>query len=417
MFYCSQKVEVFTKLNTNKSLFSRDFWLLALINLFIMTSYYSLMVTIGPYSVDQLHASTSISGLIVGLTVIGILISRFSSGYLTQVLSNKQLMLVGTILLVPVTSLYQWVNSIPLLIIVRLLQGIAIGLISTVTNTAVVLLFPTSRTGEGISYFSLSTILATALGPFISLLIEEHYGFHTMFTLEIILSVLALVLCLFVDSQKIAFHFVNKNTNLTINDFIEPRVLPIASTIFIVGLGYAAIQADISFYTTELNLSAYSSTFFLVYALAILISRPFTGRIIDHLGENAVIIPAALINMLGMILLAIAHSGWTILAAAFMIGLGFGNFQSTCQTVAAKSVPVEQLSQATATYFILFDLSLGVGPYALGVITPLMGYRGLFWLMSITIFIGLIWYLFVHGHKNSHSKITFHFEKRSDKSN
>ncbi|WP_404411503.1 MFS transporter [Companilactobacillus paralimentarius] len=131
-----------------------------------------------------------------------------------------------------------------------------------------------------------------------------------------------------------------------------------------------------------------------------LISRPFTGRIIDHFGENAVIIPSAIINMLGMMLLAVASSGWMILVSAFLIGLGFGNFQSTCQTVAAKSVSIERLSQATATYFILFDLSLGVGPYALGIIEPLTGYRGLFCLMGITIIIGLIWYLLIHGRKN-----------------
>lgn len=387
-------------MNSNKSLFSRDFWLLALTNLFVMTGYYSLMVTIGLYSVNQLHASTSISGLIVGITVIGILISRFSSGYLTHIFRNKQLMLAGTLLLVPATLLYQFANSVPLLIIVRLLQGIAIGLISTVTNTAVVLLFPKSRTGEGIGYFSLSTILATAIGPFAGLLVEQHFGFNTMFMMETFLSVLALFFCFLVDDKKISFHFTGEKTKVAVRDFIEPKALPIASTIFIVGLGYAAIQAYLSFYTTEIHLATYSSVFFLIYAVAILISRPFTGRIIDRLGENAVIIPAAIINMLGIVLLAIANSGWMILTAAFLIGLGFGNFQSTCQTVAAKSVPIERLSQSTATYFVLFDLSLGVGPYALGTIEPMVGYRGLFWLMSIVIIVGLIWYLLIHGRNN-----------------
>ena len=387
-------------MNTHESLFSRDFWFLALTNLFVMTGYYSLMVTIGLYSVNHLQASTSTSGLIVGITVIGILISRFSSGYLTHIFSNKSLMLAGTILLIPTTLLYQFVNSVGFLIIVRLIQGIGIGLVSTVTNTAVVLLFPKARTGEGIGYFSLSTILATAIGPFVGLLVEQHLGFNNMFVMETILSICALLFCLLVNNKNITFHFTDKHPQITIRDFLEPKALPIASTIFIVGLGYAAIQAYLSFYTTELNLTSYSSVFFLIYAFAILISRPFTGRIIDRFGENSVIIPSAIINMLGMVLLATANSGWMILTSAFLIGLGFGNFQSTCQTVAAKSVPIERLSPATATYFVLFDLSLGVGPYALGVIEPMTGYRGLFWLMSITIIIGLLWYLFIHGRKN-----------------
>lgn len=392
-------------MNTNNSLFSRDFWLLALTNFFVMTGYYSLMVTIGLYSVNQFHAPTSISGLIVGITVIGILISRFSSGYLTHIFSNKQLMVAGTILLVPATLLYQLAGSVFFLILVRLIQGVAIGLISTVTNTAVVLLFPKARTGEGIGYFSLSTILATAIGPFAGLLIEQTFGFNAMFIMETILAVLALLFCLLVNGQKIAFHFTEKHPKISIQNFIEPKALPIASTIFIVGLGYAAIQAYLSFYSTELHLATYSSIFFLIYAFAILISRPFTGKAIDQFGENAIIVPSAIINMLGLCLLAITNSGWMMLLSAFLIGLGFGNFQSTCQTVAARSVPIERLSQATATYFILFDLSLGVGPYALGIVEPFMGYRGLFGSMGAMVIVGLIWYLLIHGHKRKNSNI------------
>ncbi|CAJ1178044.1 putative MFS-type transporter YfcJ [Companilactobacillus paralimentarius] len=167
-------------MNNHESLFSRDFWLLALTNLFVMTGYYSLMVTVGLYSVKKFQAPTSITGLIVGITVIGILISRFSSGYLTHIFSNKQLMVAGTILLIPATLLYQMANSILFLIVVRLIQGISIGLVSTVTNTAVVLLFPKARTGEGIGYFSLSTILATAVGPFAGLLVEQHFNFSSI---------------------------------------------------------------------------------------------------------------------------------------------------------------------------------------------------------------------------------------------
>jgi Arabinose efflux permease len=228
-------------------------------------------------------------------------------------------------------------------------------------------------------------------------LVEQKFGFNTMFIMETVLAILALFFCLLVNGQKIAFHFTEKHPKISVQDFIEPKALPIASTIFIVGLGYAAIQAYLSFYSTELNLATYSSIFFLVYAFAILISRPFTGKIVDRFGENAVIIPSAIINMLGLCLLAITSSGWMMLVSAFLIGLGFGNFQSTCQTVAARSVPIERLSQATATYFILFDLSLGVGPYALGIVEPFTGYRGLFWLMGIMVIIGLAWYLLIHG--------------------
>ncbi|CUS25359.1 hypothetical protein FC70_GL001255 [Paucilactobacillus oligofermentans DSM 15707 = LMG 22743] len=381
-------------MKSKESLFSRDFWLLAAVNLFVMISYYSLMVTIGPYALTKFHTATSISGLIVGVTVIGILIARFSSGWLTHHFDNKILMIVGGILLVPTTLLYQVLTGVGMLLIVRLFQGLAIGLISTVTNTAVVLLFPKNRTGEGIGFFSLSTILATAIGPFLGLLLQNNFGYNLLFASEIILSLIALGLTFMVNRKSIAFHFTDTHSRVNIRDFVEPKALPIAMVIFIVGLSYAAIQAYMSFYTTAIELSVYASYFFLVYAVAILLSRPLTGRIVDRHGANWIVIPAAIIEMVGLIILATAHSGIALMLSAFLIGLGFGNFQSTAQTVVAKCVPITRLSQATSTYFIFFDLSLGLGPYLLGLLEPSLGYRWLFGAMALIVIFGLLVYLF-----------------------
>ena len=376
-----------------ESLFSRDFWLLASVNLFIMISYYSLMVTIGPYALKQFHAVTSISGLIVGVTVIGVLIARFSSGWLSHHFDNKVLMIAGGILLVPATLLYQVLTGVGMLLIVRLLQGLAIGLISTVTNTAVVLLFPKDRTGEGIGFFSLSTILATAIGPFLGLLLQTNFGYSFLFASESVLCLNALGLSFMVSHESISFHFSEDSEHISIRDFVEPKAFSIALVIFIVGLSYAAIQAYMSFYTTSINLSIYASYFFLIYAVAILISRPLTGRIVDRHGANWIVIPAAIIEAVGLILLATAHNGLSIVLSAFLIGLGFGNFQSTAQTVVANCVPIERLSQANSTYFIFFYLSLGIGPYLLGLLEPSLGYRGLFGIMAGVVMLGLLIYI------------------------
>lgn len=380
-------------MKNKESLFSRDFWLLAAINLFVMISYNSLMVTIGPYALVKFHTATSISGLIVGVTVIGILLARFSSGWLTHHFDNKLLMIAGGILLVPTALLYQVLTGVGMLLIVRLIQGIAIGLISTVTNTAVVLLFPKNRIGEGIGFFSLSTILSTAIGPFLGLLLQNNFGYKFLFASEIVLSLIAIGLTLMVNRKNIAFHFDDTKSRVNIRDFVEPKAFPIALVIFIVGLSFASIQAYMSFYTTSIDLSNYASYFFLIYAIAILLSRPLTGRIVDRHGANWIVIPAAIIEMLGLIILATAHSGIALMLSAFLIGLGFGNFQSTAQTVVAKCVPITRLSQATSTYFIFFDLSLGLGPYLLGLLEPSIGYRWLFGAMVLVVIFGLLVYL------------------------
>jgi len=378
-----------------EKIFTRDFWLIASVNLLVMTTYYSLMVTTAKFTTDQFHTSTSIAGLVIGITVIGILIARFSSGYLTQHFTTKKLLMTGTILLVPAMILYHFTTSLAILMAVRLLHGLAIGLISTVTNTAVVLLFPVERRGEGISYFSLSTVLGTAVGPFLGLKLMQTVGFSTLFNVEIGFAIAALVIATLINAEKIRFKKVQHNEPLTLAHFIEIKAMPIALLMFVVGLGYAAIQAYLSFYAGQLDLATYASYFFLAYAFAALLSRPFTGRLLDAVGAKAVVVPTLLINAVGLAGVAWTHSGWGLLVSAFLIGLGFGNFQSVAQSIVAKKVPVKRLSQATATFFIFFDLSLGIGPFLLGLIEPAVGYSNLYLLTAIMVLACAIGYWLV----------------------
>lgn len=386
-------------MSQNKSLFSKDFWLLALINLLVMTAYYGLMVTTPQFAADRLQTSASIAGLIAGVTVLGILVARFTSGYLTQRFRTKALLICGAVLLVPASLAYHLANTVLMMLLVRFIHGISIGLISTVTNTAVVLLFPSGRKGAGIGYFTLSTILATAVGPFLGLLLMQ-VSFAILFDVVTVSAVLVLLMTLLVNRNRIQLQAVTGHVALTIKSFIEPHVLPIALAMFFVSLSYAALQTYISFYAQVLHLATLASYFFLVYAVAVLCSRPFTGQLLDQHSENLVIMPAIMIEVIGLGLLAVAQHGGLFLLSAILIGLGFGNFQSAAQTVVTKIVPATRLSQATATYFIIFDLSLGVGPFLLGLIVPhIGGYRQLFVFCGGLSLVGLVAYYLLYGHQ------------------
>lgn len=70
-----------------------------------------------------------------------------------------------------------------------------------------------------------------------------------------------------------------------------------------------------------------------------LISRPFTGRLMDLKGANYIMYPAFILFTAGMLLLSSAHSSITLLVSGILIGLGFGNMQSCTQAIAIKLTP------------------------------------------------------------------------------
>ncbi|MNN35296.1 major facilitator superfamily transporter [compost metagenome] len=110
--------------------------------------------------------------------------------------------------------------------------------------------------------------------------------------------------------------------------------------------------------------------------------------------------PALVIFAIGMLLLSQTHSSIVFLTAAALIGLGYGNFQSCSQALAVRSIPRHRMGLANSTYFILLDLGLGLGPFALGYLVPGLGYRGLYLALVGVIVVGIAVYYVLHGRKD-----------------
>src|SRR5699024_684558 len=119
-----------------------------------------------------------------------------------------------------------------------------------------------------------------------------------------------------------------------LNRLFEQNASPISIVLLIVALGYARILSSITTYAEEIGLAEIGGFFFLVYAVVVLLTRPFTGKLMDLKGANIISYPGLLLFAAGMLLLAIANSGVIFLLAAVLIGLGYGNFQSCTQAIA-----------------------------------------------------------------------------------
>src|SRR5699024_10431986 len=129
----------------------------------------------------------------------------------------------------------------------------------------------------------------------------------------------------------------------------------------------------------------------------ILVTRPFTGKLMDVEGANSIAYPGIIIAAIGMFILSQATTSFVLLLAAVLIGLGSGNYQSCTQAVAIKVTPIERMWLANSTYFISLDFALGMGPLILGLIEPITGYRGMYAILGGVILVGLVVYHFMHG--------------------
>lgn len=382
-------------------LWTKDFIIISVANFFLYLVFYLLLVTMAVYAVEEFSVSESQAGLVTGIFIIGTLIGRLFIGRLITSVGNKKMLYVGLIFFI-ITSLLYFVNAgIVFLLITRLLQGTALGVASTATGTIVAEIIPPHRKGEGIGYYSMSITTATAIGPFIGIYMSQHTTYQSIFAFCATLAIISFIIALFVNIPVVNKPQETKvrKQSLKLSDFVEPRALPIALIIAILSLGYSSVLSFINFYAIEINLVSAASLFFVFYAVAILISRPFSGKLMDVRGANSVMYPAFLSFGIGLFLLSGATNSFMFLFAGVLIGLGYGNMQSTTQAIAVKMTPPHRMGLATSTYYIALDAGLGFGPYLLGYVIPITGYTRLYILMGVMVFATIILYYFMHGKK------------------
>ena len=381
-------------------LWTKDFVIVSSINFFITLIFYLLMVTLAIYAVNELDASTSEAGLISGIFIIGTLIGRLFIGRFIDSIGRKKTLFIGLIFFTLTTLLYFVDLGIGFLLVNRLIHGMAMGMASTATGTIVAQIIPPTRKGEGIGYYSMSATLATAIGPFIGLFMAQHTSFQIIFSFCLALGVISLITAffLYVPALKVTAR-VTESKGFKLSNFIEPKALPISIITLLLAFCYSSVLSFISFYAIEIDLVNTASFFFVVYAVAVLISRPFSGPLMDRKGSNFIMYPAFIIFGVGLLLLSMTTNSFTLLAAGFLIGLGFGNMQSSSQAIAVKLTPPHRMGMATSTFFIMLDAGLGFGPYILGFIIPVTGYSTLYVILGVVVILTSVLYYFLHGKK------------------
>jgi len=380
-------------------LWTKDFIIIFIFNFFIMLAMFLLMVTISGYAVDEFGIATSTAGLVAGIFIVGSLLGRILTGHQLSLIGARKIMYIGTVMFVITYGLYFIADNLTLLLIVRFFNGLSNGVATTAVGTLAALALPQSRRGEGISYFSLSFVLATALGPFMAFYLLQFIQYQMLFLIVFILVLTASAFTLFVRTDNTTVDLEKEPKPKF--EWIDKKAMPVGIVVLLICMAYSTVLSFIALFAEEQGLVAASSYFFLVYAIVILITRPITGRIMDQRGANVVMYPSLIVLAVGYLVLGQTSSGFMLLLAGVLIGFGYGNFQSISQALCIKIADAKNVGLATSTYFIALDFGLGVGSYILGVLVPSLGYGGLYSSMIVLVALGLLVYYTVYGRDES----------------
>lgn len=383
-------------MSTNKStneekLWTRSFTLLWATNFLMAVGFYFLLPTLPLYAIKVLDASESQVGYIVGIYTLAALAIRPVAGYALDSLGRKPVYIwaLGFFAILMVT--YYFATSLLFLLVVRFIHGLSWGVTTNGGGTIVADLVPPKRRGEGIGYFGLTMTLAMAIGPFLGLTIMGEDRFSELFLASGILIAIAFVLANFISYPETPL----VKRSLSLDAVFERKVFPISIVMFLTTFAYGGIVSFIVIYGAQIGIKN-GGLFFLVYALALSIVRPYAGKILDKQGPKVVSLIGFSLLIVGFMLLAASENVALFSLAAIILGAGNGMVWPTLQTMIINMVEPHRRGVANSTYMSALDLGIGGGSILLGWLAGFTSISVMYLVCGFLIIVPLIYFnLFV----------------------
>ena len=370
-------------------IWTRDFVLVCLANFFIFLGFQMTLPTL-PLFVKELGGSDQLIGIIIGIFTFSALLFRPYAGKALETKGRQLVYMVGLVIFVISVGSYAFIVSIGLLVIMRIVQGIGWGFSTTATSTIATDLVPPERRGEGLGYFGLSGNLALAFGPALGLTLVGIISFTSLFLISAALGFVAFLLSTIIRYKKVE-ESVHQTVTVKFDIFEKTAVQP-SVLLFFITVTFGGIASFLPLYATQKGIASIE-LYFLVYAIFLMVSRTFAGKIYDKKGHLYVFLPGTVLIFVAMLLLSWLPSTFVMLIAAALYGLGFGSVQPALQAWAVDKSPDNRKGMANATFFSFFDLGIGIGAMVFGQLASFYGYHAIYLTAAGSVMLSMIVYI------------------------
>lgn len=372
-------------------------WTKSFINIFISTFFvfavfYALLTLLPIYVLDAFNGTAAQAGLVVTVFLLSVILLRPFTGMILDRFGKKPMLLVSMFVFGATTFIYVFTDNIGLLLALRFFHGLSFSIATTVAGAIAADIIPASRRGEGIGYYGMAMNLAVVAGPFIALTLQPLVSYEAIFLLFGFIMLAGFGCSLFIKDISPA-PAAKTGRKLSLDNMLERKSFPIAFVGFFVAVAYSSIIAFISIYAETLGLIQTAGFFFAIYAAAMLLVRPFTGRLFDVAGPTVVIIPSFVLFSSGLFLLSITSTSWQLLLSGVLVGLGYGTLLPSLQTLAIQAAPHHRSAYATATFFMMFDSGIAAGSLLLGTTVSFLGYADLYFALAVGVLLIILLYL------------------------
>ena len=368
-------------------------------------AYYLTMTLMARYALETFACSETAAGLAASVFMVGGVVGRIVSMQIPSTRTRAWSIISMVVMLVAMLGYFAASIAYPILLVVRIVHGLAFGVTGTLVPALAMEKMPVRRLGEGTGYFTLSVTLGTAIGPMIGLLSTASFNWTLVFSVVtgiVVIGLLATIAAPVGPSNARPSEQIGHENNaarskhrFTAADLVDPTSWKLTLFMFILAIGYMPINAFISNYAAELGMGHIAPFIFLVYAACLLVTRPFAGRIMDTRSAAVVLAPSIASMAVGLIVCAGAQNEIMLLLVGVFMATGFGTSISVAQAEATKLSGQSNASKAIATLFLFADGGAAIGPVLMGAVASAAGFRIMYIVCAAMACLGLAYYWFI----------------------
>ena len=348
-------------------------------NFLLYFAFYLILPILAFYLQEEFAAGKTMIGFIISCYTIAALSIRPFSGYLLDTFSRRPLYLLAYFIFIAIFGGYILATSLTLFIALRIVHGLAFGMVTVAGNTILIDILPSSRRGEGIGYYGLANNLAMSFGPMIGLFMHSVYSSQTIFTCSLITGTVGFLMAYLV---KTPYKAPVQRIPISLDRFFLKKGVWAGISLLLLSIPYGMTTTYVAMYADEIGIEVNPGLYFTFMAIGLAVSRMFSGRQVDKGRITLVISLGMYLAVVTFFVLSALHllmewnhvfSSYLYIGIALAQGVAFGTMFPAFNTLFVNLATHNQRGTATSTYLTSWDVGIGIGLMIGGSIAQTFG--------------------------------------------
>lgn len=338
----------------------------------VFLSAFQLFPT-APFHILALGGSTFASGLFLGILTYASAFSAPLTGALVDRAGPREILVIASVAITAFSIAYAVIPDYHIMLALVVVHGIFWSGLLTGSGAYMSNILPANRRAEGLAYWGLSTIAAIAVAPPIGFWVFR-LGWRAMCLEAAALNVAMAFIAWMLPPQP---RHVPLDRRESRGHFIQWKVLILSFTLFLYSFGYGGVTSFTALYA-DANGVHPTGIFLTTLALAILVTRPMSGRLGDRYGYRRILLPSLAIVAAGLSILILGGTRKHLMTSAIVYGAGFGTAYPVFVGYVLRHVGAARRGAAFGAILACFDTGIGTGSTMMGWIIGRYGFSTAF---------------------------------------